>query len=103
LTSQSRTHPESSELYGPQADTTNNEMELEPMLKALDYIRQGMHAVSETDSQLCIDSLSKYRKRWENNGGKGWRDSSREWTFARTILLKNGPALDLLQERERAQ
>jgi ribonuclease HI len=58
--------------FGAKADTSNNEMECRAMLEALEFVPTpaGNPAlkplvVMETDSQLCIDGLTKYRKRWE--------------------------------------
>jgi ribonuclease HI len=58
--------------FGAKADTSNNEMEYMAMLEALEFVQTPTLntplkplVVMETDSQQCIDGLSKYRKRWE--------------------------------------
>jgi ribonuclease HI len=54
----------------PSGSTSNNEMEYLAMLKAMELVPRQMYVVIETDSQMCIDSLTKFRKRWEKNGGR---------------------------------
>jgi ribonuclease HI len=57
--------------FGAKADTSNNEMEYRAILEALEYVPTPAKpplaplVVMETDSQTCIDGLTKYRKRWE--------------------------------------
>jgi ribonuclease HI len=57
--------------FGAKADTSNNEMEYMAMSEALQFVRIPRNpllkplVVMETDSQQCIDGLTKYRKRWE--------------------------------------
>jgi ribonuclease HI len=58
--------------WGARPDTSNNEMEYEAMLEALQFVRKGAFVIMETDSQGCLDGLTKYRLRWEKNG---WRTS----------------------------
>jgi hypothetical protein len=50
--------------WGAKADTSNNEMEYMAMLEALQFVPKSSLVVMETDSQLCVDSLTKYRLRW---------------------------------------
>jgi ribonuclease HI len=45
-------------------------MESLAVLRVMEYIQVGAYVVKETDSPMCIHSLTKYRKRWEKNG---WR------------------------------
>jgi ribonuclease HI len=53
------------------ADTSNNEMKCTAMLEALRFMQiqrnplLNLLLVMESDSQLCIDGLTKYRKLWE--------------------------------------
>jgi hypothetical protein len=56
--------------FGAQADTSNNEMEYTAMLEALQFVQEKAFVIMESDSQLCIDSLTKYRLRWQCHG---WR------------------------------
>jgi ribonuclease HI len=55
---------------GAKAGTSNNEMECQAMLSAMELIPPGSYVCMETDSQACIDGLTTYRKRWEKCG---WR------------------------------
>jgi ribonuclease HI len=59
-------------LWGSKPDTSNNEMEYQAMLEALQFVKRGAFIIIETDSQGCLDGLTKYRFRWEKNG---WRTS----------------------------
>jgi hypothetical protein len=45
-------------------------MEYMAMLEALQYVPNGSYVIMETDSQGCIDGITKYRLRWEKHG---WR------------------------------
>jgi ribonuclease HI len=56
--------------WGAKPDTSNNEMEYMAMLEALHYTTPGAFVVIESDSQGCIDGITKYRRRWEKHG---WR------------------------------
>jgi ribonuclease HI len=62
--------------FGSKNDTSNNEMEYQAMLEALSLIPQPPKpnlrplVVIESDSQTCIDALSKFRFRWAN---RHWR------------------------------
>jgi hypothetical protein len=55
-------------MFGPKTDTSNNEMEYKAMLEAIQIIPRDTYVIFESDSQGCIDGLTKYRKRWENRG-----------------------------------
>jgi ribonuclease HI len=55
---------------GSKPDTSNNEMEYTAMLEALQFVQNGAYVIMETDSQGCIDGITKYRLRWEKHG---WR------------------------------
>jgi ribonuclease HI len=53
-------------MLGPQVDTSNNEMELMAIVETSVY----SVILIESDSRLCIDTLTTYAKRWYKNG---WR------------------------------
>jgi ribonuclease HI len=55
-------------MFDPQPDTSNIEMEYKAMLEAISIIPRNTYVIFETDSQGCIDGLTKYRKRWESRG-----------------------------------
>jgi ribonuclease HI len=52
---------------GAHADTLNNEMEYWAMLEALQFAQDKAFVIMETDSQGCIDGLTRYRLRWEKH------------------------------------
>jgi ribonuclease HI len=54
--------------WGAQPDTSNNEMEYVAMLEAPQFVQDKAFVIMETDSQGCIDGLTKYRLRWEKHG-----------------------------------
>jgi ribonuclease HI len=56
--------------WGAKPDTSNNEMEYMAMLEALHLLPAQTHVIIESDSQGCIDGITKYRRRWEKHG---WR------------------------------
>jgi ribonuclease HI len=58
-------------LWGAKNDTSNNEMEYQAMLSDLEVIPAGAYVCFETDSQGCIDGLTKHRRRWEKHR---WHD-----------------------------
>jgi ribonuclease HI len=57
-------------MFRPNADTANNETELKAMLMALMETPLYSYIVIESDSQLRIDTLTTYARRWRRNG---WR------------------------------
>jgi ribonuclease HI len=54
--------------WGNKQDTSNNEMEYQAMFEALQFTHPKAFIMMETDSQGCLDGLTKYRLRWEKNG-----------------------------------
>lgn len=44
---------------GREANTTNNRMEMQAIIEALRYVPEGEAAVIRSDSQLCINQLTK--------------------------------------------
>jgi ribonuclease HI len=80
-------------LFGPQASTSNNEMEYLAMLKAMELVPRQTYVLLETDSQMCIDSLTKFHKRWEKN--EWCPDNGREVSNAAII----GPLARAIAQR----
>ena len=72
------------ELKGGEAMTTNNRMELTAILAGIELVPQGVSSVLWTDSQLCVNTFTKWAKGWE---ARGWRRKEGE--------IKN---LDLVKE-----
>jgi ribonuclease HI len=54
--------------WGNKPDTSNNEMEYQAIFEALQFTHPKAFIMIETDSQGCLDGLTKYRLRWEKNG-----------------------------------
>jgi ribonuclease HI len=66
------------ELSGSSKQTTNNQMEMQAAIAALEYLSE--HPQSEsitlyTDSKYLIDGVSKWVKNWKRNN---WKTSSKE-------------------------
>jgi len=62
-------HKEIYHAYGGERDTTNNRMEFMGILEALKWL-QGREAVIKTDSQYCLNCITKWAGKWRS---KGWR------------------------------
>jgi ribonuclease HI len=65
-------------------DTTNNRMELTALIAGFKLVPPGESALVYTDSQLCVNTITKWAKGWER---AGWKRKGGE--------IKN---LDLVQE-----
>jgi ribonuclease HI len=78
-------------MWGKKADTSNNEMEYQAILSALEVIPKGAYACFETDSQQCIDGLTKYRERWEAHR---WRREDGQPVVNAELIKKICPLLD---------
>ena len=63
------------ELYGGEAQTTNNRMELTATIQALDSLQRPAKVNLHTDSKYVLDGITKWIKGWERNG---WMTSARK-------------------------
>jgi ribonuclease HI len=72
------------EQYGHATQTTNNRMELSALIAACKMVPRNQHAVIHTDSELCVNTITVWARKWE---AKGWRKKGGE--------IKN---LELVQE-----
>jgi ribonuclease HI len=63
------------ELYGGEADTTNNRMELMAAIQALDALKRPMTVDLWTDSAYVKDGISKWIHGWKRNG---WKTASKD-------------------------
>ena len=63
------------ELYGGEAATTNNRMELTAAIKALEALNRPCRVVLNTDSRYVLDGITKWIVGWKK---RGWVGSSRE-------------------------
>lgn len=58
------------ELYGGEAETTNNRMELMAAIMALETVKKGNTITLHTDSTYVKDGLTKWIFGWKKNGWK---------------------------------
>jgi ribonuclease HI len=58
------------EVFGHDPDTTNNRMELTALLQGSELVPAGEHTTLWTDSQLCVNTITKWAPGWERNGWK---------------------------------
>ena len=63
------------ELYGGEAHTTNNRMELLAVIRALEALTRPCRARIHTDSQYVQLGISKWIHGWKKNG---WRTADRK-------------------------
>ena len=77
-------------LNGGQNDTTNNQMELTAVIKALDFFSESMELEIFTDSKYVMDGITEYIKKWKVNG---WKTASKK-PVKNTDLWKQLDALN---------
>ena len=77
------------ELFGGQAETTNNRMELMAAIKGLEALTRGRSAAVYTDSTYVQKGITEWITKWKRNG---WRTAAKK-------PVKN---VDLWQRLERA-
>ncbi|MCF6354016.1 MAG: ribonuclease HI [Candidatus Polarisedimenticolaceae bacterium] len=63
------------QLYGGEADTTNNRMELSAVIFALKALEQGCEVHITTDSQYVKNGITQWISNWKR---KGWMTASRK-------------------------
>ena len=63
------------ELCGGEADTTNNRMELQAAIEALDATKERGPIVLYTDSQYVKNGINSWIASWKRNG---WKTSARK-------------------------
>ena len=78
----------SKELWGGEANTTNNRMELTAVIRALEALKRPTAAHIHTDSQYVQKGISQWIHNWKRNG----------WKTADKKPVKNA---DLWQELDR--
>lgn len=62
-----------SELYGYQADTTNNQMELMAVIKGLEALTQACQVSLTTDSKYVLQGMTEWLPGWKR---KNWKSAS---------------------------
>ncbi len=63
------------ELFGGEAGTTNNRMELMAAIRGLESLRRGVRARLFTDSTYVRDGITTWIHKWKKNG---WRTAARK-------------------------
>ncbi|MDR2113157.1 MAG: ribonuclease HI [Candidatus Accumulibacter sp.] len=63
------------ELWGGEADTTNNRMELTAVIRALEALKRPAAVRIHTDSQYVQKGISQWIHNWKKNG---WRTSDKK-------------------------
>jgi ribonuclease HI len=63
------------ELYGGEAQTTNNRMELTAAIMALETLKRPVRIRLHTDSTYVKDGITRWIHRWKE---KGWKTANRK-------------------------
>ena len=63
------------ELWGGEADTTNNRMELTAVIRALEALKRPSRVRLYTDSQYVQKGISAWIRQWKR---RGWRTADRK-------------------------
>ena len=63
------------ELYGGEAETTNNRMELTAVIRALEALKRPSRVRLTTDSQYVHKGISEWIRAWKR---RGWRTAGRK-------------------------
>ena len=70
-----RAHGKEKELWGGEAGTTNNRMELTAVIRALEALKRSSRARVYTDSQYVQKGISEWVHGWKRNG---WRTADKK-------------------------
>ena len=63
------------EMFGGEADTTNNRMELTAVIEALRALKRPCRVVLHTDSQYVQKGITEWVHKWKE---RGWRTSDKK-------------------------
>ncbi|VVE42016.1 Ribonuclease HI [Pandoraea pneumonica] len=63
------------EMFGGEANTTNNRMELLAVIRALEALNKPCHIVLHTDSQYVQKGISEWIHGWK---ARGWKTAAKE-------------------------
>lgn len=63
------------ELYGGEADTTNNRMELMAAIQALENLKRESEVILTTDSQYVRKGITEWIANWKK---RGWKTASKQ-------------------------
>lgn len=75
-------------IYGGEADTTNNRMELTAAIEALNALKGSRQVLLHTDSRYVMDGVEKWLENWKQ---RGWKTAARK-------AVKNQDLWQLLDE-----
>ncbi|MDE2598116.1 MAG: ribonuclease HI [Rhodocyclaceae bacterium] len=70
-----RMGPHEKELFGGEAATTNNRMELTAVIEGLRALKRPVQAEIYTDSQYVMKGMNEWIKGWK---ARGWKTAGRE-------------------------
>lgn len=70
------------ELFGGEAATTNNRMELTAAIKALEALRRPVRAVIHTDSSYLVNGITRWLPDWVR---RGWRTADKKPVLNRDL------------------
>lgn len=68
-------HPAGKEMFGGEANTTNNRMEMLAVIQALAGLTAPIAVTVHTDSQYVIKGMSEWLEGWKK---RGWRTASKD-------------------------
>jgi len=63
------------EIFGGEAESTNNRMELRAVIEALKCIKKSIHVIVYTDSKYVQNGISEWIHNWKKNN---WRGSNKK-------------------------
>lgn len=86
------------ELFGGEADTTNNRMELTAVIKALTALRRPCHVTVYLDSQYVRKGITEWIAGWK---ARGWRTAAKQavknvdlWQQLDVLVAASGHRID---------
>jgi ribonuclease HI len=79
------------ELFGGEASTTNNRMELTAAIAALESLKRGARVRLHTDSLYLKDGITRWITRWRANG---WRTADKKPVKNEDLWKKLSAALE---------
>ena len=75
LPEKDRYHHRRKELYGGEAETTNNRMELKAAIEALNALNGSRSVLLYTDSRYVMDGINDWMPNWKK---RGWKTASKK-------------------------
>jgi ribonuclease HI len=84
------------ELFGGEAATTNNKMELTAVIRALEALKESSRARVYTDSQYVQKGINEWIHGWKRNG---WKTADKKDVKNKTLWLE----LDELRKRHQIE